>query len=66
MKEQQLCVDMSIEQYYKKIQNYPKGLKRLFDIGTQLLHQFEKFYHGWYRFQCEVQEKLYNSIFTYE
>ena len=55
MKEEQLYVDLSIEIYFKKISHYPKGLKKLFDIGTQLLAYFEKFYQAWYNFQCEVQ-----------
>jgi len=60
MKEQQLCVDLSIEKYYKKVQNYPKGLKKLFDMGTILLNSFETFYHNWYLFQCDIQQDLYN------
>ena len=44
MKEQQLCVDLSIEKYYKKVTSYPKGLKMLFDMGTTLLNSFEAFW----------------------
>lgn len=65
MKEQQVCVDLTIEKYYKKIQQYPKALKRLFDIGTHLLNQFDSFYIVWYNFQCELQ-KFYNFIYNIE
>lgn len=41
MREGQLCVDLSIEHYYKKIEAYPKPLKHLFDLGTDLLQRFE-------------------------
>ena len=50
MREQQLSVDLAIEKYYKKIQYYPKTLKRLFDMGTYLLNMFEVFYSSWYSF----------------
>lgn len=55
MREQQLHVDLFIEEYFKKIDQYPKSLKKLFDMGTQLLQLFEIFYQKWYFFQCEVQ-----------
>jgi hypothetical protein len=50
MKEQQVFVDLSIEKYYKKIEMYPKSLKRLFEIGTHLLNQFDNFFSAWYSF----------------
>jgi len=56
---------LSIEKYYKKIEHYPKALKRLFEIGTHLLSQFDGFYSMWYGFQCEVQ-KFYNYIYSLE
>ena len=64
MKEQQLCVDLSIEKYYKKVAAYPKGLKKLFDLGTNLLNKFDQFYQSWYCFQCDIQQKLYNQIYS--
>ena len=63
MREQQLCVDLAIEKYYKKIEFYPKTLKRLFDMGTHLLNMFDTFFVSWYSFQIELQ-KFYNFIFT--
>lgn len=48
MREQQLWVDLTIEKYFKKIKLYPKALKRLFEMGTHLLSQFESFYLVWY------------------
>ena len=56
-------MDLSIEKYYKKIQFYPKTLKRLFDMGTNLLNMFDTFFLSWYSFQIELQ-KFYNYIFT--
>ena len=64
IKEQQLCVDLSIEDYFKKIDDYPKSLKKLFDMGTKLLDAFDSFYSRWYLFQVEVQQKLYNFIYS--
>ena len=64
MKEEQLYVDLSIEIYFKKIQNYPKSLKKIFDLGTTLLSYFEKFFQAWYNFQCDVQQKFYNYIYS--
>lgn len=64
MREQQLCVDLSIENYYKKISQYPKSLKKLFDIGTYLLTLFNEFYSSWYNFQCEVQQRFYNHVLS--
>jgi len=65
MREQQLCVDLAIEKYYKHIPTYPKTLKKLFDMGTYLLNMFDMFYNHWYTFQIELQ-KFYNYIFTIE
>ncbi len=64
LKEQQLCVDMSIEVFYSKIQYYPRGLKKLFDMGTPILSAIESFFSNWYAFQCDVQQKLYNALFS--
>ena len=40
-------------EFFDVLEQWPedfKGLKKLFDIGTQLLLLFEQFYQGWYCF----------------
>lgn len=44
MREQQVFVDLTIEKYFRKVTQYPKSFKRLFEIGTHLLSQFDAFY----------------------
>ena len=65
MREQQFFVDTQIEKYFKKIESYPPSLKRLYEIGTHLLNQFDAFYNSWYGYQCDLQ-KFYNCIYSFE
>lgn len=59
-------MDVQIEEYFRQIDQYPQALKKLFDIGTELLQFFDEYYRKWYFFQCEVQQKLYNNIYSKE
>ena len=54
IKEHQLGVDLAIEEYFYKVEQYPRPLKVLFDMGSKLLVYFKAFNEKNYNFQMNL------------